>query len=84
VTLAGTPAAIAAFHDSRAAGTASLAQAVHAYIDLTPDDRPNESFTRRRVRYTLPEGLSLREAPPDAEFRLTERSAATQASTNNR
>jgi hypothetical protein len=73
VTLAGSPAAIAAFHDNR------NVPGVHAYVDLTPDDRPSDALIRRHVRYTLPDGLSLRDAPPDVEFRLTEKPASAPA-----
>jgi hypothetical protein len=73
VTLAGSPAAIAAFHENR------NVPGVHAYVDLTPDDVPSEAFIRRRVRYTLPDGLSLQDATPDVEFRLIEKPAAAPA-----
>ncbi|HVX85371.1 MAG TPA: hypothetical protein VH253_11365 [Phycisphaerae bacterium] len=85
VTVAGTPAAIAAFHDSRsgagAAAGVGLGTALRGYVDLSPDDRPADTYTRRRVRYVLPEGLTLQDAPPDVEFRLTEKAPPAPPST---
>jgi hypothetical protein len=50
---------------------------IQAYLDLGPADRAGETYTPRRLRYVLPEGLTVQEAPQEAEFRLTERTPAT-------
>ncbi len=84
LTVSGTPAAIAAFHDSRTgagAGGGGAGAALRGYVDLPPDDRPADGYTRRRVRYVLPDGLTLQDAPPDVEFRLTEKPPPAPPST---
>ena len=65
VTVAGTPAAIAAWHAQ------TNDPGVRAYVDLTPDDGVTDVAIRRRIRYVLPDGLTLQGAPGDVEFRLT-------------
>jgi hypothetical protein len=79
VTVAGSPAALAAWHDARnsPAGAGGGGGGVHAYLDLSPDDLPSETPIRRRLRYTLPDGLTLQDAPPDADFRLTAKPTPT-------
>jgi hypothetical protein len=67
-----------------------LAAGISAYLDLTPEDRPTTTTVRRSLRYIIPEGLTLVQAPTDASFRLSDilpsppaTSATTSASQPN-
>jgi hypothetical protein len=57
-------------------GTGGGDQGIHAYLDVSLDDRPTTNYLRRPLRYVLPEGLSVQEAPGDVEFRLVQVGAA--------
>ncbi|MGN6368046.1 MAG: hypothetical protein ACTHN5_07285 [Phycisphaerae bacterium] len=75
VTVSGTDPAIQALKTKLASsprGTGGGDQGIHAYIDISLEDRPSTKFTRRPLRYVLPDGLSVQEAPTDVEFRLVE------------
>jgi hypothetical protein len=52
---------------------------ISAYLDLTPEDHPEPGGVpvRRALRYILPDGLSLLQSPPEASFKLTEKTPAT-------
>ena len=87
VTVAGSAGAIGQLRQRMTAalpeggGIAGVAgSGIRAYLDVGPEDRVAETFSTRRVRYVMPEGLTLQEAPVDVEFRLVERrGAGTQA-----
>jgi hypothetical protein len=53
-------------------GTGGGDQGIHAYLDVSLDDRPTTTYLRRPLRYVLPDGLSVQEAPGDVEFRLVQ------------
>jgi hypothetical protein len=55
------------------------AAGISAYLDLLPDDKPDGSANRRNLRYIIPEGLSIVQAPPDATFKLGEIAATATA-----
>jgi hypothetical protein len=76
------PSALVDATRQRLSGGAKAA-GISAYLDLTPDDRPDTSATRRKLRYTVPEGLSLLRAPTDAAFRLRETSSPAPATTTS-
>jgi hypothetical protein len=50
------------------------AAGISAYLDLNSDDRPSSTASRRRLRYVIPDGLTLVQAPTDAAFKLSETS----------
>ena len=56
------------------------AAGISVYLDLTPEDRPDTAAKRRTLRYIVPEGLSLLQAPRDAAFKLSANGGATGSS----
>ncbi|HUO10300.1 MAG TPA: hypothetical protein VM008_18480 [Phycisphaerae bacterium] len=75
VAVSGSESAIQSLKDMLAKsvrGTGGGDQGIHAFLDVSLDDRPAATFTHRSVRYVLPDGLIVQDAPPDVEFRLVE------------
>jgi hypothetical protein len=58
------------------------AAGISAYLDLTSDDRPSTTAARRRLRYMIPDGLTLVQAPTDASFKLSETSPPASAASS--
>jgi hypothetical protein len=77
VVLSGPNALMDATRQRLAGGP--KAAGIGAYLDLTPDDHPDKTATRRNLRYIIPDGLSLRQAPPDVAFKLSETSPPASA-----
>jgi hypothetical protein len=75
VTVSGSASAISALRQQLLLPPDSVnpipSHGIHAYVDLTPEDRPSDSFATRKLRYVLPENLTLQEAPQSIDFRLT-------------
>jgi hypothetical protein len=79
VTVSGTEPAIRGLKDkltNSSRGTGGGDEGIHAYLDVSLEDRPASSYTRRHVRYVLPDGLTVQDAPTDVEFRLVEITAS--------
>jgi hypothetical protein len=75
VTVSGTEPAIRALRERLANSTRSTGvgdQGIHAYLDVSLDDQPSDAFAHRALRYILPDGLSVQDAPTQVEFRLVE------------
>ena len=75
VIVSGTDPAIQALKTKLASsprGTGGGDQGIHAYLDVSLDDRPTTPYLRRPLRYVLPDGLSVQDAPGDVEFRLVQ------------
>ena len=82
VTVSGTEPAIRSLKEkltNSSRGTGGGDEGIHAYLDVSLDDRPTAGYTRRHVRYVLPDGLTVQEGPPEVEFRLVEVAAPTGA-----
>jgi len=79
LSLTGSPAALQTLRASLDTSTATAPHAttapdvgIHAYLDITLADHPSDTLQARKLRYTLPENVSLREAPKEISFRLIE------------
>ena len=75
VIVSGSDPAIQALKNTLASssrGTGGGDHGIHAYLDVSLDDRPTPNYLRRALRYVLPEGLSVQDAPGDVEFRLVQ------------
>jgi hypothetical protein len=72
VAVTGSAAPVDALR-GRIARNGTAAAGVYAYLDITPDDRPGDTVARRRLRYVLPDGLTLLSGPADVAYRLIER-----------
>ena len=90
VTISGTDPAIQAFRARLAnspRGTGGGDQGIHAYLDVSLEDHPSPAsaaYMRRPLRYVLPDGLSVQEAPADVEFRLVDVGATPAPATSPR
>jgi hypothetical protein len=68
----GTPEAVEKLRKSLDAGDSAPPESViRAYVDLTAEDKPSEKPIIKRVRYALPEGISLESKIDTVEVRLT-------------
>jgi hypothetical protein len=73
VTVTGTTTLIENLRNRLDAG-GTRASGVQAYLDITPDDKPTDSYIHRRLRYILPDGLTLVTVPVEVGFRMMEKS----------
>jgi hypothetical protein len=80
LTVTGSAPAMALLRQQLTSATAAAA-GIRVYLDVIPDDHPGPAYTTRRVRYVLPEGLTSPDQPPEVEFRLAPRVAATMPGT---
>jgi hypothetical protein len=80
VTVTGSAPAIEQLRQRLSHGTPGTA-GIRVYLDLIPEDRPSPNYTVRRLRYVLPEGLTSPDQPPEIDFRLLQRPAATAPAT---
>jgi hypothetical protein len=79
VEVAGTPDAIAKLKSAMAVGAnVPLEETIRVYLDLTPDDRPTAGPVSRRLRYVLPEGISVESRVEKVEFKLSDLAPATR------
>jgi hypothetical protein len=70
VTVAGAPGVIETL---RKGNTGLLA--IHAYLDITGEDRSSPMLEFRSLRFVLPPGLSVLQAPGGVGFRLLAKTA---------
>ncbi len=81
VTVAGSSPVIEQLRKQLAGGVgqqnAAANVGVRAYLDIYPDDLVSVGTSRRRVRFMLPDGLTV-QSGAEVEFRLLERAVATQ------
>jgi hypothetical protein len=80
VTVAGSAGAIALLRQQLTSNSPAAA-GIRAYLDLVPDDHPAATYTRRRVRFVLPDGLTTADQTPEVEFRLVPRAGETPPAT---
>ncbi len=80
VNLAGNKGPIDDLHARLAAGGVK-ATGVYIYLDITAEDQPSDALSRRRLRFILPEGLSLLSGTNDVSYRLVERNAPPSTAT---
>jgi hypothetical protein len=79
VEVAGTPDAIAKLKAAMGLGSsAPLDETIRVYLDLSPEDRPTAAAVSRRLRYVLPEGISVESRVEKVEFRLSELGTGTR------
>jgi hypothetical protein len=72
VTVSGSATAIDALKNRiESGGTRSAG--VYAYLDITAEDAPAATATRRRIRFVLPEGLTQLSVSGEVAYRLVER-----------
>jgi hypothetical protein len=80
VAVSGAEGAVRALQDRISAAAhsggagAGIDEGIHAYLDISPDERPTDALITRRVRYVLPDGLTAQDAPAEVRFRLIEKS----------
>jgi hypothetical protein len=80
VSVTGTPAQIKALRRVSAGQTG-----IHAYLDITEDDRPTAVYVYRQVRYVTPQGIAANQPPESVGFRLVPKAPpATGAATNDK
>ena len=66
VSVTGTPALIQKLRQS-----SSAQSGIHAYLDITDEDRPLPLVAYRAVRYVTPAGISILQPPELVGYRLT-------------
>ena len=79
VAVTGTPETISKLRAAMAGGSGAVPEeTVRAYLDLVPTDKPTAGMVSRKLRYVLPEGVSLDTKVDRVEFRLSEMEPATR------
>jgi hypothetical protein len=78
VNVSGTPAQIKALRKLTPGQVG-----IHAYLDVSEDDRPTSVYVFRQVRYAPPPGITITQTPESVGFRLVPKtSPATSPATN--
>lgn len=70
VKASGPPETIAKLRTAMAIGTgAPPSDIIRAYVDITPDDKPSDKPITRKIRYALPDGVTLESKIDTVEVR---------------